>query len=410
MSDTTLSSGFKPIVKITRLFVIVVGLAILFQSCTLTTVRPGYVGVRYNNVAGLLEEDLGPGWHWEIAGLQKVWRLPGRYLFLNYIDEQRISIRTKDNNTVSVDVSIPYRIKPGEAWRVMEAGNQVRDTNGAYRFERFAQDTATDVLRSTLANLKSEDFYDTDRRLEVAQATLELLNKKLGEYHLEASTVLVRASYFRDEYEQQLAKIQYNEQQKLLDHAKEQVAQQQQTFDNYKNETDALVAAKQQEWAQKLAELDRAFQVGFIDTAADQTPGAARRALMAMPEPKKVALKKTAATVLTLPEESIKDEHLLGIKPIEAETTEYGRRVKAEADGVSARLTAEADAMVAKVQANYEQRVNALLGSPAGRAYVAYQAANNIQFADKLTFQAGDGIPSVLRLRAWAQSYMNEAR
>jgi regulator of protease activity HflC (stomatin/prohibitin superfamily) len=401
---------FKPIVKITRVFVIVVLLGILFQSCTLTTVRPGYVGVRYNNVAGLLEEDLGPGWRWEIAGLQTVWRLPGRYLFLNYTDKERISIRTKDNNTVSVDVSIPYRIKPGEAWKVMEAGNQVRDTNGAYRFERFAHDTATDVLRSTLANLKSEDFYDTDRRLEVAQNTLDLLNKKLGEYHLEASTVLVRASYFRNEYEQQLAKIQYNEQQKLLDHAKEQVAQQQQTFDNYKNDTDALVAAKKQEWAQRLANLDRAFQVGFLDTGNDQTPGAARRALTALKPAKKEELRKLAAEVLTLPEEQIKDVHLLGIKPIEAETTEYGQRVNAEADGISARLTAEADAMIAKVQANYEQRVNALLGSPAGRAYVSYQAANNIQFAEKLTFHAADGIPSVLRLRAWAQAYMNAAR
>ncbi|MFZ9888814.1 MAG: hypothetical protein ACO3JL_15045, partial [Myxococcota bacterium] len=167
---------------------------------------------------------------------------------------------------------------------------------------------------------------------------------------------------------------------------------------------------KTQGWARALAELDRAFQIGFIDTGDDQTPGAARRSLTALSAAQREELRKTASTVLTLPEETVQDEHLLGIKPIEAETTEYGQRVQAEANGISARLSAEAEAMIAKVQADYEERVNALLASPAGRAYVAYQAAEKIKFADKLTFQAGDGIPSVLRLRSWAQKFMNEGQ
>ena len=107
--------AFKPLVKICRAFLIAIGLAVALHACTLTTVKPGYVGVRYNNVSGLLEEDLGPGWHAQIKGLQTVWRLPARYLFLNYTYRNGISIRTKDNNTVTVDVSIPYRIIPGEA-------------------------------------------------------------------------------------------------------------------------------------------------------------------------------------------------------------------------------------------------------------------------------------------------------
>jgi hypothetical protein len=54
----------------------------------------------------------------------------------------------------------------------------------------------------------------------------------------------------------------------------------------------------------------------------------------------------------------------------------------------------------------YETRVNQLLASPAGRAYVAYQVAESVNFAKTLTFQSSDGIPSVLNLGEMAKSLM----
>ena len=62
--------------------------------------------------------------------------------------------------------------------------------------------------------------------------------------------------------------------------------------------------------------------------------------------------------------------------------------------------------MVAKVQGEYESKLNALLGSPAGKAYVAWQAADNVKFGETLTFSSSDGIPAVLRLRAFAELFM----
>ncbi len=62
--------------------------------------------------------------------------------------------------------------------------------------------------------------------------------------------------------------------------------------------------------------------------------------------------------------------------------------------------------MVAKVQGEYENKLNVLLGSPAGRAYVAWKAADNVKFAETLTFSSSDGIPSVLRLRQFAELFM----
>lgn len=381
-------------------------LAVLLTGLALTNVQVGFVGVRYNNALGLLEEDLAPGWHLEIVGLQRVWRLPSRYLFLSYADEKKLTIRTKDNNTVLIDVSVPYRIIPGRAHAVMDAGNHLTEPDGRYRFESFANDTTVSVLREHLAELSSQDFYDTDRRLKVSEEATRILNEQLKPLNLEANPVLIRASYFRADYEKQLARIQLNEQEKLLDGAKQTVAEKQQTLDNYTQQTNAMVAAKAQDWERRIAEIDRAYQVGLINIADNAMPGEARRQLDAQSPADRAKYVERASTIFGRDAEGITDEHLLGIKNIEAETTEYKKRVFAEADGVSARLTAEGDALVAKVNGAYEAKLNALLATPGGRAYVAYKAAENLQFSKELTFQSSDGIPSVLRLRDFAQQFM----
>ncbi len=394
------------LIRISRYFIVFIGVILIARGMLLTRVPPGSVGVRYSNAGGLLEEDLAPGWHWEVPGLQRISTLPSQYLFLNYTGENALSIRTKDNNTVSVDISVPYQIIPGSAWKVMDAGNHLEDAGGVFRFERFANDTTISVLRENLAQLRSADFYNTDRRLEVSAATLKHLNESLANLNLQARDVLIRASYFRPEYEQQLAQIQLNEQQKLLDGAKRVVSDVQQKLDNYSQKTSAQVAAKTQDWNRKIADLNRGYQVGFLDTADDRSPGAARRILIALTEEETAKLRVEAAMLTGISKELILDAHLLGIKNVEAETTEYSQRVRAQADGVSARLTAEGGAMVAKVEGAYQSKLNTLLGSPGGRAYVAYVAAGNIEFDKTLTFQSSDGVPSILRLRDFALQFM----
>ncbi|MGB1698775.1 MAG: SPFH domain-containing protein, partial [Nannocystaceae bacterium] len=304
-------------------------------------------------------------------------------------------------------VSIPYRIKVNEAWRITEAGNQIRDGAGVFRFERFADRAATDVLNSTLSKLSSEDFYDTSRRLEVAAEALAVLNEKLSEYHLEADAILIRRANFRSEYEVQLRQIQLNEQNKLLDNAKSAVANEQQRLDTYEQQTQALVAASEQDWARKIAELDRGYQVGTLEIS-EFGPGAARKALEQLTEADRAQLVTATSKVLGRVPEDISNAHLLGIKNIQAETKEYFDRTQAEAEGIKSRLLAEADAEVAKVQAAFESQLNGLLNSKAGRAFVAYEAAANVKFDETLTFQSDDGIPSVLRLRDFAVQFMGK--
>jgi len=399
------------LIRASKAFVIGTIALWIVPSVVCTTVSPGEIGVRQSAVSGVYKEDLTPGWYVRLPGVHKVTFLPSSYFFLDYIvdagAQEALQVRTKDNNTVVLDVSVPVRIKAGEANLVVQAGNHIKDGDGRYRYQRLAQETTISVLREELANLDSVGFYATQRRIDVSKQALALLNKQLADLHLEAQAVLIRAVMFRAEYEKQLQQIQLNEQNKLLDNAKQKLAAQQQGLDNYVQGTAAQASAKEQDWIKRTAELERAYQVGMIDTAGDATPGATRRALAALAADRVQGLKVDAAKVFGLDDPaSVSDPYLIGIKNIQAETLEYKNRVSAEADAISGRLKAEGEAMVAKVQGEFEAKLNALLNSPAGRAYVAWQAAEHVTFGKTLVFDSSEGIPSVLRLRQFAEQFM----
>ncbi|GEM_PF-727575 len=456
--------------NICKWFVIVFAGLMVLRGALVGSVEIGEVGVRRSNIGGVVAKDLEPGWRLEILGLHKIIDLPSTYQFLGFLKQDALEIRTKDNNIVTLDISVPYRIKPGEAWEIVSAGNHVKDGE-SYRYQRLTRETTVGVLREHLAALQSSDFYDTDRRNVVAATALERLNEELGALHVEANTILIRAVYFRGEYEKQLLQIQLNAQNKLLDGARKGVADKQQTLDNFQQKTRALASAREQKWVASLARIDRAYQVGFLrvnpadaladvavpdsglvdpspvnpdaenpdaenpdaedpagsgplaglsleelaelealaaESAAALEPGAARRRLETLSAAQRSALQMVASVALGGEPEGYGDNYLLGIKNIEAETLAYDKSVRAGADGVSARLGAEGDALVAEVMGGYEGRVNSLLNSPAGRAFVAWQAAANVTFASDLTFQSTDGVPSVLRLREFAEAFMGE--
>ena len=398
------------LVRISKVIVLVTLLVWLVPMLFTLQVEPSQIGVRQSAASGVLAEDLGPGWHWRIPGIHKLIVLPSSYFMLDYTQDNMgpqkpLVIRTKDNNTVELDVSVPLRIKPGEANQLVAAGNHVVDPDGRYRYQRLAEETATSVLREEMATLDSVGFYSTERRLAASAKALEMLNKQLAPMHVEAESVLVRAVTFRPEYEKQLQQIQLNEQNKLLDAAAQKLAGVQQTLDNYVQGTSAQISSHTQDWVKRTAELERAYQVGVLEVE-DATPGAARAKLVSLTKEEADARRAEAAKLFGLDPASVADSYLIGIKNIQAETLEYKNRITAEADALEGRFGAEGEAMVAKVQGEFEIKLNALLGSPAGSAYVAYKSAENVEFAKTLTFSSSEGIPSVLRLRQFAQQFM----
>lgn len=403
----------KGLAKIARLYCIVVLVLWIGPKACLATIEPDEIGVRQSNISGVDDEDLGPGWALRIPGVHRMIRLPRRYNFLDYTGDDvgpqdSLQIRTVDNNIVVVDVSVPYHITPGEGFHVVEKGNHREEREDFLRLQRLAEDTTVSVLRERLAKLTSAEWYDTERRREVAEETLGVLNESLSDYNVTAKVVLIRSVTFRTEYEKQLQQIQLNEQIKLLDLARTPVANKQQELDQYQQGTKALAAAREQSWAARLARLEGAYAVGFVDTGEDVEPGAARLALEAMDETQRTELVKGASEALGVPQAEITDAYLLGIKTINAETLEYDQRVRLGADAVTLRLRSEGKTKVAQVQGAYETQINELLDSAAGRAWVAYESAANISFDETLNFSSSDGIPSVLRLRDFTEQFMGK--
>ncbi|NJK32650.1 MAG: SPFH domain-containing protein, partial [Deltaproteobacteria bacterium] len=252
--------------NISKWFVIAFLALLLLRGLLIDNVELGNVGVRHSKITGVLAEDLEPGWRMEVAGIHEVIELPSTYQFINFTDNDALDIRTKDNNVVILDITVPYRIKADEAHQIVQAGNHTREGEG-FHFQWLARKTTVSVLREHLAELQSSDFYDTDRRNKVSESTLALLNEKLAAQHVEANAILIRAVYFPTEYEKQLMQIQLNAQNKLLDGARKQVAEKQQELDNFQQRTKALSSARAQGWAAKLARIERAYQVGFLGIA-----------------------------------------------------------------------------------------------------------------------------------------------
>lgn len=206
----------KNVTRILRIFVVAMLVLWLSPKFCFHTIEPDEIGVRQSNFSGVYQEDLEPGWALRIPGIHKIIEVPRRFEFLDYTNDdlgpqEPLQIRTQDNNIVVIDVSVPYHIIPGEAYMVVEAGNHVEDRQGLLRFQRLAEETTVSVLREHLAQLTSAEWYDTDRRLEVADDALEILNQSLADLHVKAESVLVRAVTFREQYEQQLQQIQLNE-------------------------------------------------------------------------------------------------------------------------------------------------------------------------------------------------------
>ena len=321
----------------------------LVPSIFTATVAPNEIGVRQSATSGVLADDLGPGWHWRIPGIHKLIVLPASYFMLDYTNDDKgpqkpLIIRTKDNNTVELDVSVPMRIKPGEANELVAGRQPRRGSRRSLSLPAARRGDRDERAARGDGDLDSVGFYSTDRRLAASEAALEMLNKQLAPMHLEAQAVLVRAVRFRPEYEKQLQTIQLNEQNKLLDAAAQKLAGVQQSLDNY-------IAGHERAGLGAHAGLDQAS-----GRARARLPGrpprrrrcdagcGAREARRRCSASDVDASARQAAKLFGIDAASVTEAYLIGIKNIQAETLEYKNRITADRRRIEARLGAEGDA------------------------------------------------------------------
>ncbi len=179
------------------------------SSCS-TYVPPNMVGVKqvyYGSSAGIKPELYGPGLHFLAAGVERLHMFPHDIQLLNLSDSSSetskqfrsapsIKIQTSDGYNVQLDLTVVYRIK--DAYKVFtEAG-----PGHAYE-DRLVIPRVDRILRKTLGELNSEEFYQGPKRIQKSTDAHNALATELAPFGIQVDAVLVR-NYTYDERYQQL--------------------------------------------------------------------------------------------------------------------------------------------------------------------------------------------------------------
>lgn len=177
-------------------------------SCT-TYVPPAMNGVKqvyYGRGAGIKTDVYGPGLHFVTGGVERLHMFPNDLQVINFSDSPSevsrafrsapsIKIQTSDGYNVQLDVSVLYRIV--DPYRIFtEAGP-------GHAFEdRLVIPRADRIMRKTLGELNSEEFYQGPRRIEKSTAAHELLVAELSPFGIHVDAVLVRRYVYDERYQQ----------------------------------------------------------------------------------------------------------------------------------------------------------------------------------------------------------------
>ena len=255
----------------------VVFLTVLGFSFLTVRIPPATIGVKQAlwGSGGMDEKDYGTGLAWGIVGIHRWHYLPTQTQFMHFAEgaaqaktkmrrgesplefehwEPAVEVRTRDNNTVSIDVTVTYHIVPGKGHRILQESLKT-----TYRDQ--VRSRVRGILREELAKLSSEEYQSTEIRLRRGAETLTVLGEALSEYFVEPQDVFIRRVHFPVDYEQKLQEKQYLNQKKLLDTALTQQAGQQTEVAKFQKQTDKERKIKTQDWEKRIQEKRSEYQV-----------------------------------------------------------------------------------------------------------------------------------------------------
>ncbi len=346
---------------------------VLVRSCV-TKVDVDEVGVRIVQydapglTRGVEARDFGPGWGWDLGPLHR-WVVFDRTVqTLDMTDGDQkgagrrtkpVQPRTSDGYALAVDVTVKYRIKPGEAHKVYQRFGA--DEN---RFHDQVRQKAEGSIRDVLGDLRAEDFYNPPIIRERAVLARDQLARDLAESHIAIIDVLIRNVTFPEKYEERIL-------------AKKIADQEVEVQKSQKASTTARLEAEK-----IVAETDA--QTGVIEKQRD-----AEKARRAADNEKKVT-------------------------EITASAEAYATQTRADADLIAARRSAEAFRLKVEAEAEGVKKKNQALAGAGGRMLVALEAVKSLEiesaevstalvdFLNVDAMLARLGLPSIEELRAEA--------
>ena len=322
-------------------------------------VPPGKVGVRQGQWGGGIEaRDYTPGlypsfrgaslWHMIDSGTE-ILRFAGPELLG---DLPSLSLRTREGNEVVVSAAIPFRLRPGEANRLVSDGLKMT-------YRTLVRATIHDVLLQDLAELTADEFSDTTLRTARLEALLPRLDALLAPYHVRVESVEILDFRFPKAYEQILQKKQLTRQLALLAKAATQF-EQEMRVSTLEQE---IAAAESRIRGEMDKELENALSRG----------------------------KQTLASIRS-----------------EARQYDFDRRSSAQARYDAA--VAEGERRLAEAAGLAESLTRAALDSPGGRVELARQAAANLRLQSVVLDAADPRLPLIFDLDAMTELLLGRAR
>lgn len=361
--------------RLTRGIFIFIGLSIavsVFLICLLERVPVRTYGVKQFVWGGGIEDrDYETGYHIGVSGLHKWHFLDASTHFLEFVQlespkgaprrsggvsglfdtslytsskgvedlstpahrrQPALEIRNRDGNVVAVDVSIPYRIIPGSAHKIVQDGQKAS-------YQDRVKATVESVLREVLPEMSNDDLQNTEMRLATSAKALELLNHQLDQFHVKADAVLIRRVAFPPEYEEKLQAKQLLTQKASLDQA------------------DTL-------------RLGEVLKTGTVEKEI-----AAAEALSEADWQKKM--------------ETLRTEYVLKTAAIAAQALQYSEKTRAEAEALFETKGAEGQLALDKAEALLTQLRSEALATAGGQIYVGRLAAENLRLG-RVTLNASD--------------------
>ncbi len=239
-------------------------------------IPPAQIGVKQSMwMGGIIEDDFPTGFHLGVSGYHKWYLMPAKTHFIHFTSSRNIArpsetdnwnspleIRTRDNNVVTIDVSIAYKIQEGKAHMIVKQGLQAQ-------YRDRVKSKALGVLRSQLPQLSSEDLQSTALRLERVESTLPALNLALGEFFCEAEHILIRRITFPSDYESKLQEKQYLRQKANLDGALTLQAEEEKKVNLIERQIVGAEKSLTEGWEKKIQEKKSEFEVIIAQINAD---------------------------------------------------------------------------------------------------------------------------------------------
>ncbi|HYG75085.1 MAG TPA: SPFH domain-containing protein [Planctomycetota bacterium] len=196
---------------------IVVGVAVLLFTLWTCAVKvpADRIGVRrVNSGTGVEEKDYGPGYVLQIPGLHVVTLWDPTWTNL----KETMQVRGSDQYTTTVDVSVVFRIEPQKCHEV------AKNFPDEARVEQRVRNAMNKFANEILAQMKTEDFFDTKVREAKAREAQKAMDETLRPIGIEVRYVLLRNILYDPKFEAQLLRKQLAGQQKSLEIAKGQLA------------------------------------------------------------------------------------------------------------------------------------------------------------------------------------------